>query len=104
MSGFAREVLKWIQSLDLTYSVKNPRRSIFCSQQPTSQRISIFSLRDFSNGYLVAEIFSWYFPQDIQMHSYVNGTSIERKLGNWQQLERVSSTFAFFKKKIDLSF
>jgi len=47
------------------------------------------ALRDFSNGYLVAEGFAWYHPQDIQMHSFSNGTSIQTKLGNWKQLERV---------------
>jgi hypothetical protein len=53
----------------------------------------IFNLifRDFSNGYLVAEIFSWYYPQEITMHSYVNGTSLEAKLGNWSQLTRVQT-------------
>ncbi|KAK2144712.1 hypothetical protein LSH36_736g00015 [Paralvinella palmiformis] len=64
MSGLSRDVLKWLQSLDLTWPVKTPKW-------------------DLSNGYLIAEIFSWYFPQVVEMHMYNNGNSLESKLKNW---------------------
>ena len=64
-----REVLKWLQGLDLSHSVRNVRR-------------------DAANGYVVAEICSRYFPSDINMHSFENGASLKVKANNWDRLVR----------------
>ncbi|MES1912517.1 MAG: hypothetical protein MHM6MM_004781 [Cercozoa sp. M6MM] len=74
MGSLPREMLRWLQSLDLSFSVKNARR-------------------DFSNGFLVAEICNRYFPNSVEMHSFDNAHSTRAKENNWEQLRR------FFQKR-----
>ncbi|TRY89035.1 hypothetical protein DNTS_022158 [Danionella cerebrum] len=68
-AGLPRDVFKWLQSLDLSFFPKNVRR-------------------DFSNGYLVAEVFSWYFPRDFDMCFYDRGASLAAKQSNWSLIEK----------------
>lgn len=45
--------------------------------------------RDFSNGFLVAEIFSKYFSADVAMHSFDSAaTNVDRKRDNWSLIDK----------------
>mmetsp|Transcript_43475 Transcript_43475/g.114672 ORF Transcript_43475/g.114672 Transcript_43475/m.114672 type:complete len:823 (-) Transcript_43475:71-2539(-) len=64
-----RDIVKWLQSLDLSLLVKNPKR-------------------DFANGFLVAEILSRYY-KDMNMNTFENGQRLAAKVDNWEQLYRI---------------
>ncbi|XP_073075310.1 spermatogenesis-associated protein 4 isoform X1 [Manis javanica] len=68
-SRLSRSVLRWLQGLDLSFFPRNVNR-------------------DFSNGFLVAEIFTIYYPADLKLSFFENGTSLKVKLDNWAQLEK----------------
>lgn len=63
-----REVIKWLQSLDLSYPVRNPRR-------------------DFANGFIAAEIFCRYFDDRyLSMRGISQSTSADARRLNWEQV------------------
>lgn len=64
-----RELHQWIQSLNLTYKITNPKR-------------------DLSNGWVFAEILQRYFPDDIEMYQFDNGFKLEKKQNNWIHLSK----------------
>ncbi|XP_003469171.1 spermatogenesis-associated protein 4 isoform X2 [Cavia porcellus] len=77
-SRLSRSVLRWLQGMNLSFFPRN---------------IS----RDFSNGFLIAEILCTYYPWDLKLSYFRNGTSLKVKLDNWAQLEKFLA-----KKKLKL--
>ncbi|KAJ3043248.1 spermatogenesis-associated protein 4 [Rhizophlyctis rosea] len=80
MSGLPREVIKWLQSLDLSYSVKNPKWN-------------------FANGLLISEIFARYYPSEqlLEPHKFYKGESAGLKRSNWVGWSAVEQLQKFFK-------
>lgn len=64
-----REVVRWLQSLDLSFPVKNPKR-------------------DLTNGFTVAEILSRY-DKEVAMHSFDTGMAMTRRIDNWHQIQKI---------------
>ncbi|ORX48118.1 hypothetical protein BCR36DRAFT_413269 [Piromyces finnis] len=74
MATFPRELLKWLQSLNITSSIKNVKF-------------------DFGNGFVVAEILNRYYPQDVRLNSFDTGQSKNCRKENWQLLKRMFNKF-----------
>ncbi|SBT78318.1 conserved Plasmodium protein, unknown function [Plasmodium ovale] len=71
-----REIIKWLQCLNLPYSFKN--------------------IKSASNGIVVSEIINTYMPQSIHMNSLENGFSKEIKKKNWKIIKRTLASLNIF--------
>ncbi|UJR10223.1 hypothetical protein I4U23_014436 [Adineta vaga] len=74
-----REILRWLESLYLTYPVVIPRW-------------------DLANGFAYGEILHVYFAKDINMFSFINGRSVNARLLNWALVKQFLA-----KKKLPIS-
>lgn len=65
-----RPLIKWLDSLDLAYSIRNPRR-------------------DLANGFIVAEILARKYPNEINIYSIYNGLNTDQKRDNWEIISKL---------------
>ncbi|EFN84323.1 sperm flagellar protein 1 [Harpegnathos saltator] len=63
------EIYEWIDQIKLS----RPKKNI---------------ARDFSDGVLMAELLKRYYPKHVDVHNYVAGNSIAKKMDNWCTLNR----------------
>ncbi|KAJ3393144.1 spermatogenesis-associated protein 4 [Lobulomyces angularis] len=77
--SLSRILLKWIQSLDLSYAIKNCKR-------------------DFANGFLIAQIISKYRSDLVGMHSFDTGSGPAARRANWDLLTKI-----FIKLELNIS-
>ena len=71
-STMPRDLIQWLDKLDLSYSVRNPRM-------------------DLSNGFIVAEILTRCYPEDkekLNILTYYNNQAKDKKFNNWEQLTK----------------
>ena len=72
-STLPRELLQWLDSLDLSYAVRNPRI-------------------DLSNGFIIAEILARRYPSELSILTFYNAQRKDRKIDNWQQIQKRKHT------------
>lgn len=77
-----REISKWFDKLDLTYSVRN-------------------LTRDLANGFVVAEILSRRYHKDIDIYQFYNGLEIEKRKNNWERIAQVLKKHGLTITKLD---
>lgn len=66
-AAIPRDISKWFDRLDLTYSVRN-------------------LTRDLANGFVVAEILSRFYPKEVDIYQFYNGLEIEKRKDNWRRV------------------
>ena len=66
-----REIIKWLDQLDLAYAIRNVKR-------------------DINNGFIVAEILSRYYPTEVNIYSYYNDNNKEKKKDNWNRIASIN--------------
>ncbi|CAK9823014.1 Sperm flagellar protein 1 [Anthophora retusa] len=68
-NGNLEEIYTWIEQIPFS----KPKRNL---------------ARDFSDGVFMAELLKRYYPKYVDVHNYIAGNSIAKKIGNWCTLNR----------------